>query len=341
MKYLLSIIYSMSLIFMISSKNVADFAMIDYINSVQDHWTAHNSPRFENTTFDQVKTLCGTIIDTHTVDTNLLVSDTDIYTADIPDTYDATTAKPECISVIGHVRDQSDCGSCWAFGTVESFNDRRCLKYSDQTIYSAEDILSCCSGIRCGLSQGCNGGNPTAAWKWLTTTGVTSGGDFDTVQSGSSCNPYPFAPCSHHVDSELPNCPTSEYETPQCTQKCIDTKYTKSYKEDKVLAKTSYTIQGESNIMADIFLHGSVTAAFTVYEDFTAYKSGVYKHVFGDELGGHAISIVGYGVDEKSGLPYWRCKNSWNILWGDGGYFKILRGVDECGIESSVSAGLV
>jgi cathepsin B len=93
--------------------------------------------------------------------------------------------------------------------------------------------------------------------------------------------------------------------------------------------------------MADIFLNGPVTGAFTVYEDFTAYKSGVYKHVFGDELGGHAISIVGYGVDEKSGLPYWKCKNSWNILWGDGGYFKILRGVDECGIESSVSAGLV
>ena len=93
--------------------------------------------------------------------------------------------------------------------------------------------------------------------------------------------------------------------------------------------------------MADIFLHGSVTAAFTVYEDFTAYKSGVYKHVAGDALGGHAISIVGYGVDEKSGLPYWKCKNSWNSVWGEQGFFKILRGSDECGIESTVSAGLL
>ena len=333
----------MSLILAISSKNVIDFEMIDHINSIQDHWIAHTNPRFENSTFEQVKKLCGTIIDSQTVDTNLALYENIplISTADIPDTYDAINAKPECASVIGHVRDQSDCGSCWAFGTVESFNDRRCLMYSDQTIYSAEDILSCCSGIRCGLSQGCNGGNPTAAWKWLTTTGVTSGGDFDTVQSGSSCNPYPFAPCSHHVDSELPNCPTSEYETPQCNEKCIDTKYTKSYKEDKVLAKTSYTIQGESNIMADIFLNGPVTAAFTVYEDFTAYKSGVYKHVAGDALGGHAIEIVAYGVDEKTGLKYWKCKNSWNSAWGEEGFFKILRGVDECGIESSVSAGLV
>ena len=333
----------MSLILAISSKNVIDFEMIDHINSIQDHWIAHTNPRFENSTFEQVKKLCGTIIDSQTVDTNLALYENIplISTADIPDTYDAINAKPECASVIGHVRDQSDCGSCWAFGTVESFNDRRCLMYSDQTIYSAEDILSCCSGIRCGLSQGCNGGNPTAAWKWLTTTGVTSGGDFDTVQSGSSCNPYPFAPCSHHVDSELPNCPTSEYETPQCNEKCIDTKYTKSYKEDKVLAKTSYTIKGEANIMADIFLNGPVTGAFTVYEDFTAYKSGVYKHVAGDALGGHAIEIVGFGVDEKSGLPYWKCKNSWNSVWGEQGFFKILRGSDECGIESTVSAGLV
>ena len=333
----------MSLILAISSKNVIDFEMIDHINSIQDHWIAHTNPRFENSTFEQVKKLCGTIIDSQTVDTNLALYENIplISTADIPDTYDAINAKPECASVIGHVRDQSDCGSCWAFGTVESFNDRRCLMYSDQTIYSAEDILSCCSGIRCGLSQGCNGGNPTAAWKWLTTTGVTSGGDFDTIQSGSSCNPYPFAPCSHHVDSDLPNCPASEYETPQCTQKCSDTKYPISYKSDKVLAKTSYTIKGEANIMADIFLNGPVTGAFTVYEDFTAYKSGVYKHVVGDALGGHAIEIVAYGVDEKTGLKYWKCKNSWNSAWGEEGFFKILRGVDECGIESSVSAGLV
>ena len=78
--------------------------------------------------------------------------------------------------------------------------------------------------------------------------------------------------------------------------------------------------------------------AFTVYEDFLAYKSGVYRHVSGDALGGHAVRMLGWGVE--NGTPYWLLANSWNSDWGDGGYFKILRGSDECGIEGEVVAGL-
>lgn len=39
--------------------------------------------------------------------------------------------------------------------------------------------------------------------------------------------------------------------------------------------------------------HGSVTGAFMVYEDFLSYKSGVYTHVTGMPIGGHAIKIIG------------------------------------------------
>ena len=89
--------------------------------------------------------------------------------------------------------------------------------------------------------------------------------------------------------------------------------------------------------MQDLYEYGSVTAAFTVYEDFVSYKSGVYEHKTGRALGGHAIKIVGYGVED--GTDYWLVMNSWNDSWGDNGYFKIKRGVDECGIESQVSSG--
>ncbi len=65
---------------------------------------------------------------------------------------------------------------------------------------------------------------------------------------------------------------------------------------------------------------------------------GVYQRHSDDQLGGHAIRILGWGVE--SNVPYWLVANSWNSDWGDKGYFKILRGSDECGIEDDINAGL-
>lgn len=69
--------------------------------------------------------------------------------------------------------------------------------------------------------------------------------------------------------------------------------------------------------------------------------SGVYQHVSGDELGGHAVKLIGWGVDKTTGtdVPYWIVANSWNNDWGENGFFRILRGSDECGIEDSAVAG--
>jgi len=51
--------------------------------------------------------------------------------------------------------------------------------------------------------------------------------------------------------------------------------------------------------------------------------------------------MVGWGVDNSTGTPtpYWRCQNSWGTTWGEGGFFRILRGADECDIESIPAAG--
>lgn len=65
---------------------------------------------------------------------------------------------------------------------------------------------------------------------------------------------------------------------------------------------------------------------------------GVYKHVTGKMLGGHAIRILGWGTENDT--PYWLIANSWNTDWGNNGFFKILRGENHCGIEGEISSGL-
>jgi cathepsin B len=73
-------------------------------------------------------------------------------------------------------------------------------------------------------------------------------------------------------------------------------------------------VTGAASIQQEILTNGPVTGAFTVYADFPTYRTGVYKHTSGSELGGHAIKIIGWGVD--SGTPYWLVANSWNEQWG-------------------------
>jgi C1A family cysteine protease len=72
---------------------------------------------------------------------------------------------------------------------------------------------------------------------------------------------------------------------------------------------------------------GPFEATMTVYTDFFYYSGGIYRYTWGEEEGGHAITIVGY--DDNGG--YWIAKNSWGISWGEGGWFRIAYG--ECGID--------
>lgn len=110
-----------------------------------------------------------------------------------------------------------------------------------------------------------------------------------------------------------------------------------NYAADKHKGASSYGFASVAAIKQDIFQYGSVTAAFTVYEDFLTYSSGVYQYTTGAALGGHAIKVIGWG--NESGLDYWLCVNSWNNTWGDHGLFKIKLG--DCGMDNQMHAGLI
>ncbi|XP_051118744.1 cathepsin B-like protease 3 [Andrographis paniculata] len=236
----------------------------------------------------------------------------------LPKTFDARTSWPQC-TTIGNILGQFHCGSCWAFGAVEALSDRFCIHFGMNISLSVNDLLACC-GFLCG--DGCDGGYPISAWQYFVSSGVVT----------EECDPYfDNSGCSH------PGCEPA-YPTPKCEKRCQ--KQNLLWKESKHYSVNAYRINSDPySIMAEIFMNGPVEVSFTVYEDFAHYKSGVYKHVTGDEMGGHAVKLIGWGTTEE-GEAYWLLANQWNRSWGDDGYFKIRRGTNECGIESDVVAGL-
>lgn len=250
---------------------------------------------------------------------------------DYPESLDLREKFPKCES-LHEVRDQSACGSCWAVAAAAAMSDRVCIAsdQKDQRRISAEELIECCSA--CG--DGCNGGMLYQTWSFWKTAGIPTGNGFGDK---NSCKPYAFPPCNHHSTGPYDDCSKHDYSTPSCKRKCSNTDYSKSYQDDKIFATDVYSVKGEAKLIAELNEKGSIEVAFSVYEDFLLYKSGIYQHKTGKFLGGHAIKLIGYGVE--NGVKYWILVNNWNDNWGEKGTFRMIRGKDNCGIESEGVAG--
>jgi cathepsin B len=246
-------------------------------------------------------------------------------TVDLPDNFDSRVNWPLC-PTIQAVRDQSACGTCFAFGAVEAMSDRICITLKQNVSLASGDAAFCCDS--CG--DGCDGGYPSAVWQYWQDNGI--------VEEG--CYPYPLKSCDHHLNNSKNPCPSQEYPSATCPNQCDSSWVGPAWTSDRHMASNVYTIDGgESAIMQEIFTNGPVETAFTVYQDFLSYKGGVYQYTWGDELGGHAVKMIGWGVT-SGGVKYWIVANSWNADWGEKGFFRIIRGVDNCGFEDEVNGGV-
>lgn len=304
--------------------------MINYVNKFANTtWRAGENLRDRRNPVASVRVMLGALEDPRP--NTFPDVQHDLSAMELPESFDPREKWPECPS-LKEVRDQGDCGSCWAFGATEAMSDRICIASGGkvQAHLSAEDLLSCCH--LCGM--GCNGGFPHMAWEYYHWFGLVSGGQYHSQQG---CRPYSIPACEHHNNAtRLPQCGGTILPTPHCDEHC-EPSYKKSYNDDKHYGKSVYNVRGVEQIQAELMKNGPLEVAFTVYADFPSYKSGVYQHVSGAAMGGHAVKLIGWGVEE--GTPYWLVANSWNPDWGDKGFFKILRGSDHCGIESSAVGG--
>ena len=297
-------------------------AIIASVNRNPDStWAAARNSRFEHLTLEEASMLLGSL----TADDDDLNASSWKQTEPAaglgksPTNFDSRDHWPSCI---GQIRNQGHCGACWAFASSETLSDRFCIASngSVNVTLAPQDLISC-GHIRTPPKYmlGCDGGVPEYAWKYLETTGISS----------DDCMPF--------AGNVTEKCPT--------TKPCDAKKY-------KIQVGSSRLLGGGSSAAAQQYMSGSgfqppfsgknsggpIQAVFYVYQDFFAYKSGVYKRTNTTQktLGKHSVKLVGYGVDSIAGA-YWTAANSWGSKWGMDGYFKI--GAGECEIGSELTFG--
>ncbi|KAI1702087.1 papain family cysteine protease domain-containing protein [Ditylenchus destructor] len=90
-------------------------------------------------------------------------------------------------------------------------------------------------------------------------------------------------------------------------------------------------------IQRELYTNGPLEVTFFVYEDFEHYTSGI-KHVGGKFRYAHCSRLIGWGEENRT--PFWILANTYNSDWGDHGFFRIIRGSNECYIETQAVGAL-
>jgi len=305
--------------------------LVSYVNKQATTWKAELNPRFEGLSDEELKRFLGGMKKPSQMRRRGTQAK-NVKLGSAPKSFDAIDAWPQCKGVIGLIQDQSSCGSCWAVSTTSVMSDRLCIasNASIQTSISALDLMACCNF--CGYQ--CKGGWPDEAFYQWTYNGIVTG---DNYTVNSLCKPYPIAPCKLDPQTGKNKCPAEPKNNFKCESKC-QTGYTSEiYKNDHYYGKDVKYFSNQNDAAIDELLkNGPIVAAFNVYRDFYSYKTGIYQYKVGDYLGGHAVRIVGYGVEDN--VKYWKVANSWDYYWGEQGYFRIVRGTNDCGFEEEITS---
>jgi cathepsin F len=202
------------------------------------------------------------------------------------------------VGAVSPVKNQGNCGACWAFSSIQNIESIYFIKYGKLPILSAQQLVDCSPN-----DSGCLGGLIHTTYPYIQTYGLYEAKD------------YPYEAYDGHCRYKKPLVGEARYSI-----------------SGYVYSGTS----DEEKIKIMLYRYGPL--AITMNANILQfYVSGVIDVPYNYCPYGptHGVVIVGYGTT-SSGLDYWIIKNTYGPYWGENGYFRIARGKGLCGINQYV-----
>jgi len=202
------------------------------------------------------------------------------------------------------VKDQGQCGSCWAFGTIGMVEGTNFIVNSTLTSLSEQDLVDCAKNNNKWPNDGCNGGRSDWASAYIEAKGIDTEANYTYKAKDGSC---------------------------------------KQSGEPAMFLASWATLTKSEDVLKDaVYNLGPVAVSIDVTNSFANYKSGVFQDSGcknGEMDLDHCVLVVGYGTD--SGKDYWIVKNSWGASWGAKGYINMRRNFNNmCGIATDAVHGV-
>ena len=224
--------------------------------------------------------------------------------------------------IVNPIKNQAQCGSCWAFSAIASLEGQYALKHKNLTSFSEQDLVDCVVGVEVNGGEccdGCEGGLMDAAFDYI----VDSQKGNDDLESkyvytamDGTCSFAADGPGLGEVKGHV-----------DLTQGC------------------------DHSLQSAVATVGVISVGVDANQDWQMYAGGVY--VPDEAQGGcssdpgaldHGVAVVGYNTDDfvvdgrNKTMNYWIIRNSWDVTWGEKGYMYLSRDVkNACGLSNYAS----
>jgi len=218
----------------------------------------------------------------------------DLEATDLPTSFDWRTK-----GAVNDVKNQQQCGSCWAFATVANVEGAAFVATKKLVSLSEQELVDCDKATG---DVGCGGGLPSNAFK-------------DMIQNKIG------------LETE------SAYPYTAANGKC----QAAASKEVAFIGNWTAISTDEDQIAAALMQYGPLAIGINA-GPMQFYSGGIskpWKILCNPAKLDHGVAIVGFG--EESGTKYWTIRNSWGPSWGEKGYYRIIRGTGACGVNTMVA----